>query len=68
MPMIAATVKVAAFALLLTCVGWVHTPEPAGVQSMANANPPRLQCRLYFGCLPAASFKSTDARHEEFIQ
>ena len=68
MPMIAATAKVAALALLLTCLGSVHTPETAGVRSTADASPPRLQCRMYFGCLPGASLKSTDARHQEFVQ
>jgi hypothetical protein len=68
MPMIAATVKVAALALLLTCVGSVHTPETSRGQRVADANAPRLQCRMYFGCLPPASFKTTDARHKEFIR
>ena len=68
MPIIAA-VKVAALALVLTCAGSARTAhEAARLQPMPDANPPRLQCRMYFGCIPIASLNTAVARQQEYVR
>lgn len=57
MPMLVATVKVAALAVALTCIG-AGRPAP-------DANPRRLQCRMYFGCMPIAAPNTAIARQQQ---
>ena len=68
MPMIAA-VKVVALSLILICVASSRTmPEVAMRGAMADAAPPRLQCRMYFGCTPAASLNTAVAQRQEYVR
>jgi hypothetical protein len=43
-PVLAMTLKIAALATALTCVG--------PVVATGDGNPARLHCRMYFGCAP----------------
>jgi hypothetical protein len=70
MSMIAATAKVAALAVTLTCIG-AGGPAPDAVPSptTSDASPSRLQCRMYFGCTPTVPARTTVAqRQQEYVR
>ena len=69
MSIIAATAKIAALAITLTCIG-AGRPLPDEVPRAAtrDAGPSRLQCRMYFGCTPAASTNTTVAQQQEYVR
>ena len=67
MSIIAATAKVAAIAL--ACVGAGRpVPDEAPRTTTRDTRPPRLQCRMYFGCTSAASSNTTVAQQQEFVR
>ena len=69
MPMLAAVVKVTALAVVLTCTGSARTaPEAALRLPMHTANPPRLQCRMYLGCIPAAALNTAVSERQEYVR
>ena len=69
MSIIAATAKVAALAVTLTCVGAGRPlPDEAPRATTRDASPLRLQCRMYFGCIPAASRNTAVAQRQEYVR
>jgi hypothetical protein len=65
MSIIAATVKVAALAVTFTCLG-ARRPisEELPSPSLGVASSSHLQCRMYFGCMPAVSLNTTVAQRQ----
>jgi hypothetical protein len=69
MSIIAATAKIAALAITLTCVGAGRfTPDEAPRAVTRDAGPSRLQCRMYFGCTPTSSLNTTVAQQQEYVR
>jgi hypothetical protein len=70
MSMIAATVKVVALAVTLTCIGVGRPiPDAAPPPTTTEASASRLQCRMYFGCTPTAPTRTTVAqRQQEYVR
>lgn len=69
MSIIAATAKVAALAVTLTCIGSGRPlPDEIPRAPVSDASPSRLKCRMYFGCTPAVSLDTTVAQQQEFVR
>lgn len=70
MSMIAAIVKVAALAVALSCIGAGRPiPDAAPPPTTHEASPSRQQCRMYFGCTPTVSTRTTVAqRQQEYVR
>jgi hypothetical protein len=70
MPIVAATVKIAALAVALTCIG-ARRPvfDEAPRSTMRDASSARLQCRMYFGCAPTLAVNASVAqRQQEYVR
>ena len=70
MSIVAATVKVAALAVALTCIGAGRPiPNEAPKSTTRDAGSSRLQCRMYFGCAPTVPLNTTVAqRQQEYVR
>jgi hypothetical protein len=70
MSIIAATVKVAALAVALTCIGAGRPiSDEAPRPPTRDATSSRLQCRMYFGCTPTVPVNTTVAqRQQEYVR
>ena len=70
MSIVAATVKVAALAVTLTCIGAGRPmPDEGPRPTTRDAASSRLQCRMYFGCAPTVPVNTTVAqRQQEYVR
>ena len=69
MPILAASLKVFALAVALSCLG-ATSPAPDGRPSLRAGDPasPKLRCRIYFGCAQTARTNTALARQQELIR
>jgi hypothetical protein len=69
MPILAASLKVFALAVALSCLG-ATSPAPDSLPRLTAGDPAsaKLQCRIYFGCAPTARTNTALARQQEFVR
>ena len=69
MPILAASLKIFALAVALSCLG-ATSPAPDNLPRLKAGDPAsaKLQCRIYFGCAPAARTNTALAGQQEFVR
>ena len=69
MPILAASLKVFALAVALSCLG-ARSPAPDSLPRHTAGDPAsaKLQCRIYFGCAPIVRTSTAVARQQEYVR